>query len=118
MNSQQKPANTSSDDQNLSLPAPQSAAPQPQPVAQPQASAQTTAQPAAQPAATPMATADDSEPLIADDTDLIEKEWVEKAKQLVDKTKDDPYNQNKEINKFKATYIKKRYNKDVQLSNE
>lgn len=57
-------------------------------------------------------------PAIADDTDLIEKEWVEKAKQLVDKTKNDPYVQNKEMSKFKATYIKKRYNKDIKLNKD
>jgi len=59
--------------------------------------------------------AGDGTPLIADDNDLIEKEWVEKAKQLVDQTKNDPFKQNKEISKFKAEYIKKRYNKDIQL---
>jgi len=63
-------------------------------------------------------TSDEATPMIADDSDLIEKEWVEKAKQLVDHTKNDPYTQNKEINKFKAVYIKKRYNKDIQLSKD
>lgn len=57
-------------------------------------------------------------PLIADDADLIEKEWVEAAKQLVDKTKTDPYTQNKEISKFKAAYIKQRYNKAIHLSKD
>jgi len=57
-------------------------------------------------------------PQIADDVDLIEKEWVEKAKEIVNKTKEDPYSQNKEVNKFKATYIKKRYNKDMPLNKE
>lgn len=55
-------------------------------------------------------------PAIADDIDLIEKEWVEKAKTIVNQTKDDPYKQNKAINKMKADYIKKRYNKDIQVS--
>lgn len=64
----------------------------------------------------PQASADDAAPLIADDADLIEKAWVEKAKQLVDQTKSDPYKQSQEINKFKADYIKKRYNKDIQLN--
>lgn len=64
------------------------------------------------------ATAPDDSPMIADDTDLIEKEWVEKAKQLVEQTKNDPYKQNQEINKIKATYIKKRYNKDIQISSD
>jgi hypothetical protein len=54
-------------------------------------------------------------PSIADDNDLIEKEWVQKAKQIVAATKDDPYTQNKEISRFKADYLKKRYNKDVKL---
>ena len=57
-------------------------------------------------------------PLIADDTDLIEKEWVDKAKQIVAQTSHDPYLQNKEINKVKADYLKKRYNKDVKLIDE
>lgn len=61
---------------------------------------------------------DSEAPLIADDTDLIEKEWVEKAKALVNKTKNDPYTQNKEISKFKASYIKRRYNKDIQLTKD
>lgn len=56
-----------------------------------------------------------STPAIADDTDLIEKEWVLKAKQIVEQTKDDPYTQNQEMNRMKADYIKKRYNKDVKI---
>jgi hypothetical protein len=57
-------------------------------------------------------------PAIADDVDLIEKEWVEKAKEIVEKTKDNPYLQNKAISEFKADYIKKRYNKDLIVSEE
>jgi hypothetical protein len=56
-----------------------------------------------------------STPPIADDVDLIEKEWVEKAKEIVNKTKDDPYAQNQEMTKIKADYLKKRYNKDIKL---
>lgn len=55
-------------------------------------------------------------PPVADDLDLIEKEWVEKAKDIVHKTRDDPHSQNKEMNRFKADYMKKRYNKDIKLS--
>lgn len=57
-------------------------------------------------------------PAIADDVDLIEKEWVEKAKEIVNKTKDNPYLQNKAISEMKADYIKKRYNKDLSKSDE
>jgi len=53
--------------------------------------------------------------LIADDTDLIEKEWVNKAKAIVERTKADPHTQNKEMTKIKADYLKKRYNKDIKL---
>lgn len=56
-------------------------------------------------------------PAIADDADLIEKEWVMKAKQIVEKTKDDPHRQNEEINKVKADYLKKRYNHDLKVGN-
>lgn len=57
-------------------------------------------------------------PPIADDADLIEKEWVAIAKDIVAKTAHDPHLQNKEINKFKADYMKKRYNKDIKLSED
>lgn len=59
-----------------------------------------------------------STPSIADDADLIEKEWVEKAKEIVEKTRDNPFLQNKAISEIKVDYIKKRYNKDVSKSEE
>ncbi len=55
-------------------------------------------------------------PAIADDNDLIEKEWVLKAKAIVAKNREDPYAQNKEMNLYKATYVKKRFNKDIKVS--
>ncbi len=57
-------------------------------------------------------------PEIADDTDLIEKEWVDKAKEIVAQTANDPYLQNKEINKIRSEYLKKRYNKELKQSDE
>jgi hypothetical protein len=57
-------------------------------------------------------------PQIADDSDLIEKEWVVKAKEIVARTKDDPYAQNKEMSKVKAEYLIKRYNKELKLNND
>lgn len=65
----------------------------------------------------PSATAtDDTSHLIADDVDLIEKEWVNKAKEIVERTKSDPYIQNKQMNQVKADYLKKRYNKDLKIT--
>lgn len=55
-------------------------------------------------------------PAVADDIDLIEKEWVDKAKAIVNSTRNDPHSQNDEMNRFKADYMKKRYNKDIKLS--
>jgi len=54
--------------------------------------------------------------LIADDGDLIEKEWVNKAKQIVERTRDDPYKQSEELTGVKADYMKKRYNKTIKLN--
>jgi hypothetical protein len=51
----------------------------------------------------------------SDDADLIEKEWVSKAKQIVEQTKDDPYKQSEELTVFKADYMKKRYNRTIKL---
>jgi hypothetical protein len=54
-----------------------------------------------------------SKGLVADDVDLIEKQWVEKAKVIVSQTRDDPYKQKNEMSKFKSDYIKKRFNKTI-----
>lgn len=51
--------------------------------------------------------------LVADDVDLIEKQWVERAKAIVAQTQDDPYRQKEEISKTGAEYIKKRFNKTI-----
>ncbi|HMH30851.1 MAG TPA: hypothetical protein VK534_00035 [Methylomirabilota bacterium] len=53
---------------------------------------------------------------ILDDDDLIEKEWVNKAKQIVEKTRDDPYKQSEELTVVKADYMKKRYDKTIKIS--
>jgi hypothetical protein len=53
--------------------------------------------------------------LPAKDADLIEKQWVDRAKAIVDQTQDDPFRQNKEMSKMKADYIKKRFNKSIPV---
>lgn len=52
---------------------------------------------------------------VADDKDVIEPEWVHKAKAIVRTTTDDPYKQSEELTVFKADYMQKRYNKTVKL---
>lgn len=49
----------------------------------------------------------------AADADRIEKEWIDKAKAIVAKTQDDPREQNSEMGKVKADYIKSRFNKTI-----
>jgi hypothetical protein len=54
-------------------------------------------------------------PQLADDSDLIEKEWVDKAKRIVQANLENPYEQSRELTSLKADYMKKRYNKDIRL---
>ena len=71
-----------------------------------------------QPTAAPIndfaSTTDDSAtPANAKDIDLIEKEWVAKAKKVISNTRNDPYMQEKQIAKLMRDYVKKRYGKIV-----
>lgn len=52
--------------------------------------------------------------LPAANSNLIEKEWVDKAKEVVAKTKNDPYSQKKAVSDIKADYIQKRFNKSIK----
>lgn len=52
-------------------------------------------------------------PLVAGDDDLIEKEWVDKAKKIIAETKDDPYKREQEVGKLQADYLKKRYGHEL-----
>jgi hypothetical protein len=104
----------------------------PEKVASPEAP-EAAAQPAAGPSATPLpqlpslpapktsqgpAKATDDNPTIAADEDLVEKEWIDKAKKIVAQTRDDPYAQEQEVSKLQADYLKKRYGKELKLSSE
>lgn len=72
------------------------------------------------PIAAPQTVADDSRtvvhddtPLLAGDEDLIEKEWVDKAKKIILETKDDPYAMEAAVTKLQADYLKKRYGREL-----
>ena len=75
----------------------------------------TIAPPVADPAAT---VKDDSNPAVAADEDLIEKEWVEKAKKVIAETRHDPHLQESEVSKLQADYLQKRYGKTVKLPSD
>ncbi len=52
-------------------------------------------------------------PLVAADEDVIEKEWVDKAKAIIQQTKDDPYKRTQQVNALQRDYLQKRYGKVV-----
>ena len=78
----------------------------------PQAS-QLSAQQSASPAGS--SSVSSGSPQIADDVDLIEKEWVERAKRIVEQTRNDPHRQSDELHATAADYQKKRFNRDIDL---
>ena len=55
-------------------------------------------------------------PLVAADEDLIEKEWVDRAKKIITETKDDPYLREQEMGKLQRDYLQKRYGKELGAS--
>jgi len=66
------------------------------------------------------AVADDSAtqgPVLASDDDLIEKEWVDKAKKIIAETQNDPYRREQEVTKLQIDYLRKRYGKELGTSN-
>ena len=69
--------------------------------------------PVVMPAPQPAAPNDVSAPAAAADEDLIEKEWVDRAKQIIEQTKDDPFRREQEINKLQAEYLRKRYGREL-----
>lgn len=51
--------------------------------------------------------------LPAEDNEVIEKVWVDKADEIVEKTKDDPYLEDEAQHSLSRAYLKKRFNLDV-----
>ena len=58
----------------------------------------------------------DDSPIVAGDEDVIEKEWVDKAKKIIFETKDDPFGRTTRVNELQRDYLKKRYNKELGAS--
>ncbi|MEO7905136.1 MAG: hypothetical protein ABIR91_05090 [Candidatus Saccharimonadales bacterium] len=56
---------------------------------------------------------DSASPIVAADEDLIEKDWVDRAKKIIQQTKDDPYRREQEVNKLQADYLRKRYGREI-----
>ena len=71
---------------------------------------------AQQPTNSSVPVVDPATPLVADDVDVIEKEWVDKAKKIVSSTKEDPHAQEQQVSRLQADYLMKRYNKQIKLA--
>jgi hypothetical protein len=54
-----------------------------------------------------------SGPVVAADDDLIEKEWVDKAKKIVAETHNDPHEREAAVNQLQRDYLKKRYGREL-----
>jgi len=52
-------------------------------------------------------------PLVANDDDLIEKEWVDRAKKIVSETQNDPRQRDDRISSLKVDYVKKRFGREL-----
>lgn len=52
-------------------------------------------------------------PINANDDDVIEKEWVDRAKQVLSQTREDPYQREKAIGELQRDYLMKRYGKQL-----
>ncbi len=55
-------------------------------------------------------------PVVAADQDVIEKEWVDKAKKIITETKDDPHARTAKVNDLQKDYLQKRYGKVLGAS--
>ena len=56
-------------------------------------------------------------PVTASDDDLIEKEWVDRAKKIVSDTRDDPFQQENAVSALQKDYLKKRYGRELGEAN-
>lgn len=54
-----------------------------------------------------------SSPVSANDDDTIEKEWVDRAKQIIAETRDNPRAREKAIGALQRDYLMKRYGKQL-----
>lgn len=72
--------------------------------------------PAVNPVTVAPAPQDNTTPLVAGDDDVIEKEWVDKAKKIITETKDDPHQRSARVNDLQKDYLQKRYGKVLGAS--
>ncbi len=124
MNPQQNPIPGQDREPVIQVPevpaAPTPVAPTPQPVTNPapQPAPLPTLPGAPAPGQQPATAPASSSPATADDVDVIEKEWVEKAEEVVKKNEDDPYDEEEAVEELQTDYLKKRYDHTVDKPQE
>lgn len=74
--------------------------------------------PAAPAAPAPAGPVGSGNPLTADDADVIEKAWVDRAKAIIRDTRDDPHRKEQEVSRLQADYLEKRFGVQVKLPQE
>lgn len=55
-----------------------------------------------------------SGPVIAADEDVIEKEWVDRAKKIVQDTRDNPYERSNQVTALQTDYQQKRFGRETK----
>ena len=55
-------------------------------------------------------------PQAAEDTDLIEPEWVDAVKKVMAQYSDDPYNMAQAMTKLREDYLTKRYGRHIEAA--
>lgn len=55
-------------------------------------------------------------PSVAQDSELIDNAWVAAVRQIIKHNSNDPYSLNRAIIRARADYMKKRYNKDIKIT--
>ncbi|HUD05714.1 MAG TPA: hypothetical protein VMR18_02220 [Candidatus Saccharimonadales bacterium] len=68
--------------------------------------------------ADPSLSSQPAKPADPQDRDRIEKEYVVKAKQIIASTQGDPYAQTKTMNQYRAEVIKRKYDKDIKVTDD
>ena len=65
-------------------------------------------------AATVTPQASSASPAVANDDELIEREWVDRAKKVITETRDDPYAREQRVSQLQADYLWKRYGRQLK----
>ena len=55
-------------------------------------------------------------PTVANDDELIEKEWVDRAKKIVAETQNNPYQREHDVGLLQVDYLKKRFGRELGVT--